>query len=371
MNKHILFALLCAVLACDNAPPGKGLKKCWPNPDNPGQIMCEADAKVDIFAPPPGRPVVNPRALQRFAPLRKDFWGDKPASPALVDLGRALYYDARISKNGMLSCNSCHPLDKYGATQDATSLGVGGKRGARNAPSTYNAAGQFALFWDGRSKTVEEQALMPLLNPIEMGASAQSVLATLHSIEGYGALFRAAFPRQQHPISLENVGTALGAFERGLTTPSRWDRFLKGNLAALSDKEKEGLRLFTSVGCMVCHTGELVGGTMYEKAGAAVPWAKGNDHGRREVTHDPADDMMFKVPSLRNVARTGPYFHDGSAATLEEAVRIMANNQLGQPLTDDEVESVVAWLRALTGELPEKYIAKPPLPGHARMASAN
>jgi cytochrome c peroxidase len=373
MNPKAILLIVCSaalVSACGRSAaatqPAAATRKCWTDADKPGEVTCERDAPVDIFAPPPGRPVINPRALQRFSALRPDFRQNHPASPELIDLGRTLYYDARLSRGGTLSCNSCHPLERYGAKDEATSMGVDGKRGTRNAPTTYNAAGHFALFWDGRSKDVEEQALMPLLNPMEMGASAQSVLATIRSM-GYDRLFRAAFPRERSPVTLKNVGVALGAFERGLTTPSRWDKFLRGSLNTLSDKEKEGLRLFTSVGCMVCHTGELVGGTMYEKAGAAAPWAAGADHGRAAITHDPTDEMMFKVPSLRNVAKTAPYFHDGSAATLTDAVRIMANNQLGQPLSEAEVQSIVAFLNALTGELPTDYIKPPPLPG-TRMA---
>lgn len=358
-------AALILSFGCGKAQPKDdgNLRKCWADPDNPGVVLCGAQARVDIFAPPPGPPVVNPRALQRFAPLRPDFHDAKPATRELVDLGRVLYYDARLSRTGTMSCNTCHVLDNYGVTNEATNAGVDGKHGTRNAPTVYNAAGQFALFWDGRSKDVEEQALMPLLNPMEMGASAKSVLTTLTAIQGYTPLFKAAFPQDPRPISLKNVGMAIGAFERGLTTPSRWDRYLRGNVASLSDKEKEGLRLFTTSGCMVCHTGELIGGTMYEKLGAAVPWPSGKDRGRGAITHDPADDMMFKVPSLRNVARTAPYFHDGSGKTLEEAVRMMADNQLGQPLTDAEVSSLVAWLNSLTGELPLEYIRKPPMPG--------
>jgi cytochrome c peroxidase len=164
---------------------------------------------------------------------------------------------------------------------------------------------------------------------------------------------------------LKNIGAAIGAFERGLVTPGRWDRYLLGDRAALSAKEKEGLRVFTGVGCMVCHTGELLGGSMYEKLGEAVPWPDGSDRGRAGVTHDPSDDMMFKVPSLRNVGRTAPYFHDGSAKTLEQAVRMMGMHQLGVELTQEEVSSLVAWLSALTGALPGEYIRRPALPGDA------
>jgi cytochrome c peroxidase len=360
-----LLLLLCAGCDADHPPEPRNepLRNCWASPDKPGVTICEPSAPVQIFAPEPARPVVNPRVLQRFEPLREDFRQGKPDSAALVNLGRVLYYDERLSRTATMSCNTCHPLDKYGTTGEATTAGIGGKHGTRNAPSTYNAAGQFAQFWDGRSRNVEEQALEPLLNPIEMGATAKSVVATLSSIDGYAPLFKAAFPKDRHPISLKNTGAAIGAFERGLATPSRWDRYLRGSLSALSDKEKEGLRIFTSVGCMVCHTGELVGGTRLEKAGASVAWPGTGDQGRGGFTHDSADDMMFKVPSLRNAARTAPYFHDGSAKTLEEAVRMMGTYQLGEPLNDTEVASIVAWIGSLTGDLPAKYIEPPVLPG--------
>ncbi|HEX4381768.1 MAG TPA: cytochrome c peroxidase [Myxococcales bacterium] len=368
MSKHLAgLAALAICFACQGDVSNNGNsnpEKCWPSPDKPGVQVCERTAPVQIFEPPAGRPVINPRVLQRFEPLRPAFYkGKVTPADALVNLGRMLYYDERLSKNGTMSCNTCHPLDKYGTTSDVTPLGVNGKRVARNAPSVYNAAGQFAQFWDGRSRNVEEQAMMPLLNPLEMAATPVSVLATLNSVDGYQPLFKAAFPRDAKPISLKNIGTAIGAFERGLTTPARWDRFLRGNDTSLSDKEKEGLRLFTSVGCQVCHTGELVGGTMYEKLGAAVAWQDSTDHGRGDITHDPADDMMFKVPSLRNVVHTAPYFHDGSAKTLDEAVKQMAIYQTGQPLTDAEISLVVAWLGSLSGEIDAKYIQPPILPG--------
>jgi cytochrome c peroxidase len=360
----LLLCLGCKVDAPTSVdPPGNVVEKCWPSPDKPGVRICEPIAPVEIFAPEPGRPVVNPRVLQRFEPLREDFRQGKADAAALIDLGRMLYYDERLSRTATMSCNTCHPLDKYGVINEATPLGVDGKRGPRNAPTVYNAAAQFAQFWDGRSHNVEEQAIEPIINPLEMGATARSVVTTLTSIAAYAPLFQAAFPHDRHPISLKNTGIAIGAFERGLSTPGRWDRYLRGNVTALSDKEKEGLRVFTSVGCMVCHTGELIGGTRYEKVGAAVSWPGQGDQGRGRITHDPADDMMFKVPSLRNAARTGPYFHDGSAKTLEEAVRMMGKYQLGEPLNELEVASIVAWIGSLTGELPVKYIQPPVLPG--------
>lgn len=314
--------------------------------------------------PAPDRSEFNPRLLRRFRPLREHFADDsKPLNEALVTLGRMLYYDKRLSKNHDVSCNTCHQLTRYGVDGQPTSLGHRAQRGARNSPTVYNAAGYFALFWDGRAETVEEQAKEPITNPVEMAlpTTAQAE-TTIRSIPDYLPLFRAAFPNEPHPITFHNIATAIGAFERGLATPSRWDEYLRGNKSALTPEEVEGLRVFTNVGCMVCHTGEFLGGSMFEKAGAVEPWPNQTDKGRFAITKHNADAMMFKVPTLRNVAKTAPYFHDGSVAKLPEAVRVMGTHQLGIELTDEEVRSIVTWLEALTGEIPNEYIKRPSLP---------
>jgi cytochrome c peroxidase len=354
LSKHtVLASLLTAGFSCSRADPADRGMTCHPAEGSPEVRICVAASRgtEPLSAQPPED--LNPRLLRRFRPLRKTFQTDDPAPPALVALGRMLYLEPRLSKTGLVSCNSCHPLDRYGAVNDARALGVTGKRGARNVPSTYNAAAQFSQFWDGRSPTVEAQALSPLLDPLEMGMTEKSAIDVLGSIRGYDDPFRLAFPGDERPVTLRNIGKALGAFERTLSTPSRWDLYLEGDRAALTDHEKEGLRVFTSVGCMVCHTGELLGGSMYEKLGAAAKWPLNGDRGRADFTHDPADDMVFKVPSLRNVSRTGPYFHDGSVKTLVEAVRMMGTYQLGVELSPAEVSSLVAWLGSLTGKLPE------------------
>ena len=305
---------------------------------------------------------VNPRVLRRFKRLQ-------PRAPAhgvegaKVELGRMLFFDKRLSKDGDLSCNSCHRLDKYGVDHEATSIGAKGKRGRRNSPSVYHAGGQFTSFWDGRAKDVEEQAKGPILEPTEMGmVDASAVTGLLSSIPGYVTAFAAAFPAESTPITYDNVGRALGAFERGLVTPSRWDRYLDGDRSALSALEIKGLKAFSDIGCVTCHTGELVGGSMFQKAGFVKPWTNQADQGRFEVTGLEADRMVFKVPSLRNVAMTAPYFHDASVKTIDEAVRTMAEHQLDAALDDDEVKSIVAWLGSLTGELPAAYIVEPVLP---------
>lgn len=306
---------------------------------------------------------VNPRLLRRFKAVRDKLHAETPASEAQVELGRMLYYEPRLSKNEGLSCNSCHPLDRYGADGEPTSPGHEGKRGNRNSPTVYHAAGSFAQFWDGRALTVEEQAKGPILNPIEMGMKdAKSVEAVLKGIPGYLEAFKAAFPEEKEPLRYDNVGRAIGAFERGLVTPSRWDRYLEGDKSALTPEEAEGLRVFTNVGCMVCHTGEFVGGSMFAKVGAVESWPNQADQGRYEVTKKDEDKMFFKVPTLRNVAKTAPYFHDGSVATLADAVRVMGRHQLGLDLAPGEINAIVAWLGALTGELPSAYIKEPARP---------
>jgi cytochrome c peroxidase len=238
--------------------------------------------------------------------------------------------------------------------------------GRRNAPSTYHAFGHFTQFWDGRASTVEEQARVPIENPLEMGLSAEEAVDALRQIEGYDLLFARAFPQAARPISIDSIAAAIGAFERGLITPSRWDRYLEGDASALSALEKEGAKVFANTGCLVCHTGPYLGGSMFEKLGARQPWPDRSDLGRREVTGNPADDMVFKVPSLRNVSQTAPYFHDGSAATLRQAIRLMAVHQLGVDLLESEVVAIESWLGSLTGDIPRDYIAEPPLPGRAR-----
>jgi cytochrome c peroxidase len=307
---------------------------------------------------------INPRLLRRFKPLRGNLeLAHAPASDALTDLGRMLFFDKRLSRDGDLACNSCHQLDHFGVDNQPTSVGARGVRGRRNSPTVFQAAGQFTAFWDGRAGNVEEQAKGPILNPIEMAMpDAASVVAVLQKIPGYVTAFAAAFPGQPTPLTYDNIGRAIGAFERKLTTPSRWDQYLQGRRTALTAAELRGFKLFTDLGCMTCHTGEFVGGSMFQKVGVATAWPNQGDQGRFEVTQLPSDRMIFKVPGLRNVAKTAPYFHDGSARTLEEAVTLMGRYQVGEELSPADVQAIVSWLGALTGELPAKYIEPPRLP---------
>jgi cytochrome c peroxidase len=286
-----------------------------------------------------------------------------PITEPKVALGRMLYYEARLSKGQDISCNTCHALTAYGVEEESVSTGHKGQKGTRNAPTVYNAAGHFSQFWDGRAPTVEEQAKGPILNPIEMAMPDQKrALAVLKSMPEYVAAFGKAFPGEKNPVSYDNVGKAIGAFERRLVTSSRWDKFLGGEWAALTDPEKAGLNKYLQVGCQTCHSGIYLGGSMFQRLGAVKPWEEVSDLGRFALTKQEADKMVFKVPTLRNVEKTAPYYHDGSVKTLEDAVSRMAEHQLGKDLSAADVASITTFLKALTGELPVDYIKQPALP---------
>jgi len=312
-----------------------------------------------------GGPHADPAQLEAFGQLPASMaTAQSPASPASVALGRMLYYDPRLSVDSTVSCNTCHPLGAYGVDHRAVSFGVRGQPGLRNAPTVFNAAGHVSQFWDGRAPTVEEQAKGPIVNPVEMAMpNGDAVAQRLRAVAQYRAAFAAAFPGEAEPVTYDNVGLAIGAFERGLVTPSRWDAFQAGDTAALAADERRGLSTFAALGCPACHRGTYVGGETYQKAGLVEPWPERGDLGRYAVTHRRADRMVFKVPSLRNVEQTAPYFHDGRVATLEDAVRRMARYQLGRKLSDSEIAAVVAWLKSLTGTIREGYITPPTLPG--------
>ena len=308
---------------------------------------------------------IRERARGVFGVLPAD--DENPANPfseEKIKLGRLLYFDTRLSKNHDVSCNSCHQLDRYGVDSEPTSPGHKGQRGGRNSPTVYNASLHIAQFWDGRAKDVEEQAGGPVLNPIEMAMpSEEAVLAVLNSIDGYRALFNAAFPAEDggSSITYANMANAIGAFERKLMTPSAFDAFLEGDDSALTDKEVAGLETFMDTGCITCHAGPTIGGQMFQKLGLVKPYGT-EDAGRFEVTGNEADRGVFKVPSLRNVAQTGPYLHDGSIDSLDAMIRIMAEHQLGQTLTPDELNSIRVFLGSLTGKIDPLYTAAPEPP---------
>lgn len=312
--------------------------------------------------PPPAADEIDPKILKRFLPIGV---AETPAAPdsAKVALGRMLFHETRLSRNGQIACSSCHMLTRFGIDGQVTSQGVNGKRGARNAPSVFNAATHLAQFWDGRASNVEAQAKGPIMNPSEMAMpNERAVINVLRGIPGYVQMFAKAFPGDNRPVSLKNVGDAIGAFERGLVTKSRWDRYIHGDPGALTAPEKHGLKVFLDAGCMACHTGPQVGGTMFQKVGAVIPWPNQTDKGRAAVTKSPSDAMVFKVPSLKNISQTAPYFHDGASTNLHDAIRLMGYHQLGIKLTDDDINAIAIWMRSMTGEIDPAYIAVPTLP---------
>lgn len=318
---------------------------------------------LTLAAALPGAEIPASR-LKMFAPLPDALESkQRPLSEAKIKLGRMLYYENRLSLSQQFSCNSCHALDKFGVDNQPTSEGHKKQHGDRNSPTVYNAAGHFVQFWDGRAADVEEQAKGPVMNPVEMAMpDEKTVVATLKSMPQYVELFKAAFPGEADPVTAGNMAIAIGAFERKLVTPSRWDRYLKGDTQALTPVEKAGFNKFVESGCSSCHAGAFVGGRMYQKLGMVKGWPNQTDIGRAKVTHRDGDKMAFKVPGLRNIEKTGPYFHDGSVASLEQAVKLMGEYQLGKGLSDEDVTSIVAWLKTLTGDLPAGYIEKPALP---------
>lgn len=322
--------------------------------------------KTEAAAPAAAVPAVaiNEAALGAFAPLPAKFGNEaNPATEDKVNLGRMMYYDKRFSKNHDISCNSCHGLATFGVDNKPTSPGHKGQLGGRNSPTVYNSAGQFVQFWDGREPDVEAQAKGPVLNPVEMAMpDAKIVLAVINSIPEYVEAFKKAFPGEAEPITYDNFGKAIGAFERGLVTPSKWDKFLTGDKTALSSEEIAGFNKFVETGCTACHTGALIGGHIYQKVGLVKPWPNTADFGRFDVTKQEGDKYMFKVPTLRNIEKTGPYFHDGKTATLAEAIAMMGEYQLGKALAPEDIASIETWLKALTGEVPTAYVAEPTLP---------
>lgn len=275
---------------------------------------------------------------------------DKEKYRDLINLGEKLYFEKRLSVNNQMSCNTCHRVDKFGVDNEATSPGHEGKRGDRNSPTTFNSSLHLAQFWDGRAKDVEEQALGPILNPVEMGMkSEKEVVDKIKNTKGYLEAFKIAFPEQKNALNYKNIGVAIGAYEKTLITPSRFDKFLNGDLNALNMQEKRGLKKFMHKGCISCHSGPLLGGNDYQLLGAVNEYET-HDLGRYNVTKNEDDKKVFKVPSLRNIMKTGPYFHDGSVKTIDEAIKLMAYHQLDENVGPGFIEDVKAFFNSLTTE---------------------
>ncbi len=315
------------------------------------------------------------QALPETAPAP----ADNPTTPAKVELGKMLYMDPRFSLTGTVSCNSCHNVMEGGDDSRRVSMGVHGKTGGRNAPTVWNSAFHSVQFWDGRADTLEDQAKGPVANPVEMGMSdVDEAMARVIAIPGYEPYFEEAFGPDS--MTVDNAAKAVAAFERTLVTPdSPYDKYVKGDKQAMTEQQIRGMKTFESTGCVACHSGAAFNGPAMKTGEgfyAKFPTFTDNDYvatykldqdkGRADVTGKEADVNMFRVPTLRNITDTAPYFHNGSVNDLHEAVRIMAKTQLNRDLADGDVDDIVAFLGALTGEYPT--ITMPRLPATSGMS---
>lgn len=343
MKRWFIFVLLAALAL--------GLTAC----------KIEEEAAAPTMTPPD---YFTPKVLAAFAALPDVAEPEAyEMSQEIVDLGRMLFYEERISISQTMSCNSCHLLDNYGVDGLQFSLGHDGQPVGRNSPTVYNAALHTSQFWDGRAADVEEQAQGPILAAGEMGMpNPEYVVEVLKTIPGYLPLFEVAFPGDPDPINYDNVGRAIGAFERHLLTPGPFDELVAGDEAAFTDQEKRGVALFVSTGCTSCHYGGAVGGGRFAVMGQVEPYPNLTDMGRYDVTGEEVDKYVFKVPSLRNIVETGPYLHDGSVVSLEQVIDEMAVYQLGKELTDEQIADIAAFLHKLTGEIPTDFIVVPEFP---------
>jgi cytochrome c peroxidase len=291
-------------------------------------------------------------AKQIFGVLPDKMPGSENDTPDLIALGKKLYFETKLSVTGTQSCNTCHDITngKAGVDNKPTSAGaVAGKLGTRNSPTVLNAGFQFVQFWDGRAKDLKEQAKGPILNPVEMGiVSDKEAVKAIVAVPEYKELFTKAYPPEKKAITFDNIANAIAAFERTLVSKSRYDNYMNGNQTAMTLQEKQGLKTFIDVGCITCHIGNLFGGSMYQKMGLIKPYTNAKDLGRYDFTKNAADKFIFKVPVLRNITLTGPYFHDGAEASLDEAIKTMADINLGKKLKAEEVADIKAFLNALT-----------------------
>lgn len=322
--------------------------------------------------------VTAAHALQPL-PAQPPVPAHNPMDAAKVALGKQLFFDPRLSVDRTVSCFSCHDVRSAGGDDDrATSVGVAGKFGSRSAPTVLNSAYMSALFWDGRAASLEAQAKGPLVNPVEMAMpSHAAVIDRLSEIPGYVSQFKAVYGGQK-PLTIDNVARAIAAYERTLITPdSPVDRFLRGDKQALSAQAQRGMALFGKLGCVRCHNGPNYAGLIMKEGALFFPWnlqkfpsirgsvyetryALAEDLGRFTVTGQAKDKHMFRIPSLRNIALTAPYMHNGRVPDLEEAVRVMAKTQLGKTLSDAEAKDLVAFLEGLTGRLPKQVVPRLP-----------
>jgi cytochrome c peroxidase len=311
------------------------------------------------------------RARFQPLPLKAPELPGNPATPARLELGRMLYFDPRVSAGRPGSCNSCHNVGLAGADGSETAIGHSWQKGGRNVPTVFNAVFNTARFWDGRAQDLDDRPDGHAFNPIGMALPEGQFSPQLAAIPGYQAAFRAAFPGEPDPVTLGNAQKAIAVFQATLITPDApFDRYLRGDAYALNARQKEGLRLFISKGCAECHDGMNLGGTRYapfgilERPGAEV--LPRDDKGRFMVTDTVGDQYVFKVPQLRNIALTAPYFHSGRAWDLGQSVGVMAASQIGAPVSAEENAQITAFLGSLTGEQPRiTYPVLPPAVGPA------
>ncbi len=321
--------------------------------------MIEAQG-IDAAGAPQDPPKKIPRPRIDYATVKRLFGDDPPApeidnpsTPAKVALGKLLYHEKRLSAGGDVSCATCHDLAKYGADGKELSAGSGGKANERTTPSTWNSYRQFRQAWDGRAATIEELVVPHALQPSTLAlADEVHLVARIKEKAELVDAFKQAFPGDGDAVTAGNFKLALGAFARTLATKSRWDAYLDGDPKALSNEELLGLKTFIDIGCTTCHLTRTVGGHMYQKLGLLKPYAS-HDTGRMALTKSEADKSFFKVPSLVNVEKTAPYLHDGKVKTLEEAVTVMADIQVDKKLTPEQLSAIVAFLKTLTGPLPD------------------
>lgn len=320
-----------------------------------------------LLAGPAAADELSDRAIEYFAPLPSTIPAikDNTVTKPKIELGKALFFDPRLSASGVFSCNSCHNLATGGDDNLETSIGHGWQKGPRNAPTVLNAVLNAAQFWDGRAEDLKAQAKGPVQAGVEMANTAEQVVVTLKSMPQYVEWFKAAFPDESDPVTFDNMARAIEAFEATLMTPSPFDAYLNGDDSALTDIQKEGLALFMDKGCVACHNGVNIGGHEYfpfgvvEKPGSDV--LPETDKGRFAVTRTAADEYVFRAAPLRNIALTAPYFHSGRVWDLRQAVAIMGTAQLGAELEPNEVDAITAFLESLTGEMPVvEYPVLPP-----------
>lgn len=325
-----------------------------------------AVALVLALAAPAAADELRDEAEALFKPLPSTIPAvkDNRITEEKIDLGKALFFDPRLSASGVFSCNSCHNLATGGDDNLEVSIGHGWQKGPRNSPTVLNAVLNEAQFWDGRADDLKAQAKGPIQAGVEMANTPANVEKTLKSMPQYVTWFEGAFPEDADPVTFDNMAKAIEAFEATLITPAPFDAYLNGDDEALTDEQKKGLALFISKGCVSCHSGVNVGGHGYypfgliEKPGADV--LPENDKGRFAVTATADDSYVFRAAPLRNIALTAPYFHSGKVWDLKQAVAIMGASQLGEDLSDQETDEIVAFLQSLTGKIP--VVTYPVLP---------